>query len=198
MATNTQYQAFTALAANGSTAAMTFQASKHEVTTYFGAGVTFGSGTLTLEVSNDGGTTWVSSGVTWTSATANKKATVTTVYGTAIRYTLSGATNPTLNVAAKVERLAYNFPKHFEFTADGDSASFVIPVDQADMAFFVTGTWGSGTMTLNASPNGGVTWFAYDSATANAYKVQSGMTDLLFKFTLSGSTNPALRVDVFE
>lgn len=58
---------------------------------------------------------------------------------------------------------------------------------------YLSGTWGSGTVTVEASPDDGTTWVAVPdlSFTANSVK------NLVFRFTkirlkLNGATNPTL------
>lgn len=201
-----------AFAANGSSAAIDMSVGcAFEVAVYHGAGVTFGSGTLKLQTSPDGGTTWLDvPSATWTAATANTIKTVfQPVYGTKLRVTLTGATSPTLNVNIRLSRIRFSQVELFSFTADATGATFVLPASlndatvglpTADFAFAAYGTWGSGTMALEGSPDGGTTWFRYDTATADAFKHATGalIVDTLFRFKLTGATNPALSVVLFK
>lgn len=194
------YQA-TTFAANANGATLALLGTKSEITVYFGAGVVFGAGTLTLQVSPDGGTTWVSTGNTYTSATADTKIpAVITVYGTHVRWALTGATAPTINVAMKAEQKSYNSDLAFTITANGSTAAFTIPRDEAALAFTIHGTFDSASVTLQASPDGGTTWFKYGGAvTAASYNAVSAVTDMMFRFTTTGIvTAAALTVKVFQ
>lgn len=195
-----KYQADT-FAADGNGTTLALYGSKNEITVYFGAGVTFGSGTLTLMVSPDGGTTWVSTGTTYTSATASTKhATVLTVFGTHVRWALTGSTTPTLNVAMKAEQVSANDAIDTTITANGSSSTFMLPRDVATAALILTGTFDSASVTLQASPDGGTTWFKVTGAlTANGYTALSAQTDLMFKFvTASIATLAALTARVYH
>jgi hypothetical protein len=199
MATPQTYQSDT-FAANGNGATMSPKGTKHQVTVYFGTGVTFGSGTLTLMVSPDGGTTWISTGNTITSATASTKVAATfTVNGTMFRWTLTGSTTPTLAIATKLEQQHYREVRTIAFAADGSSDTFTMQYDESNIGFTAMGTWGSGSLTLQCSPDGGTTWFKVGTAvTANGYQRVTDLSDTMFKFVLSGSTTPSLTVKFFH
>lgn len=199
------YTTFATLSANGSTSAVAVDSLMNEITLYNGATQTWGSGTITLETSIDG-TTWVSTGKTWTSGTANTQLDRVTVFGQRFRLTLSGATGPTLNFSMKVEQVRRPNFSVFSFTANGTSNTFnlsdefwAFPVTTEAtpsniVPWIAIGTWGSGTMALQVSPDGGTTWFQVDSATANAYKTTAKVTDTLARFNLTGATSPSLTV----
>ena len=199
MASIQTYQSDT-FAANGNGATMTRQGTKHKCTVYFGTGVTFGSGTLTLMVSTDGGTTWVSTGNTITSATASTKVAATfVVNGNMFRWTLTGSTTPTLIIATKLEQQHSHAVKEVTFAADGSSETFVMQYDESNIGIVATGTWGSGSLTLQVTPDNGTTWFKVGTAfTANGYQRITDLSDLMFKFVLAGSTTPALSVKFFH
>jgi len=197
MSIQTHYQSDT-FADNGNGASMAAKGSRHQVTTYFGTGVTFDSGTLTLMVSPDGGTTWVSTGVTVTSATASTKVAATAeVYGNLFRWTLTGSTTPTLIIATKLEQISYEPIPSISFVTNGSSDSFRMTHDKAALAFTAIGTWDSGSLTLQASPDGGTTWFKVGAAvTANSYNARPDNSDLLYKFVMASVvTACAVRVD---
>lgn len=201
------YQSFATLAANGSTATFALPGNVNAVSSYFGTGVTFGSGTLTLEVSPDGGTTWISTGVTITTGTANTFRQTNIVFGSLFRWTLSGATSPSLDLRVRSAQVRYGVVDAFTFTANGSTAPFVVynapeyllAPNGFDLNLTASGTWGSGTLALEASPDGGTTWFRYTTLTANGYStVNTGISDVLFRLTLSGATSPALAVRVHK
>lgn len=78
--------------------------------------------------------------------------------------------------------------------------------------FFIHGTFGSGTLVIQASPDGGTTKVALKDFTGNAISATSaavfnsqpmGNTNINTKqitlyAVLSGSTNPVLSVDLFD
>jgi hypothetical protein len=77
-----------------------------------------------------------------------------------------------------------------QLTADGSSGEQNIPVS-GDYLFFVTGTFGGGTVTLEASPNGS-TWYSVASATvASRTKVFLGTGETV-RVTVAGSTTPTI------
>ena len=199
------YYAFSTLAANGSTTTVTLPWLETEVTVYFGTGVTFGSGTITPQVSYDGGTTWTSHPIfSVTSGTANTQSGKFTIHGPLLRFTLTGATSPSIDLRVSVEGVRAPGTFSATFAANGSSSTFQIP-DAASMVANATyvshdqvlpwtafGTFGGGTIALQVSPDGGTTWFNVDTTTANAYKVIKPITALLGRFTLTGATAPSL------
>jgi hypothetical protein len=186
----------------------------NEVTLYVGANATWGGGTLKIQTSPDGGTTWLDIPATssWTAGTLNKRlGVVNAVYGTKMRLVMTGSTSPSLNIVVRVARVRFGDTLNFSFAANGSSNSFVLPgsgntvtgagIPNPDFGWSAYGTWGSGTMTLQGSPDGGTSWYNVSNtavATANAHKVESGVTvvDQLYRFTLTGATSPALTVSV--
>lgn len=199
------YTTFATLSGNGSTSAVAVDSMMNEITLYNGATQTWGSGTITLEASIDG-TTWVSTGKTWTAGTANTQLDRVTAFGQRFRLTLSGSTTPTLNFSMKVEEMRKPRFNVFSFTANANTDPFNVSdefwslfttteVNKAKVVpWLAVGTWGSGTMSLQVSPDSGTTWFTVDTATANAYKATAEVTDVLCRFSLTGATSPALTV----
>jgi hypothetical protein len=181
------YNADAEFSANGSGASMAPNGTRHSVTIYFGAGVTFGSGTLTLMTSPDGGTTWVSTGITITSATASSRyGTTYEVAGSLFRWTLTGSTTPTINIATKFEQIHYHSVQTITFADNGTSTPFMLDHDESTFAFTAYGTWDSGSLTIETSPDGGTTWFKEGAAvTANSYNTRTGVTDRLFRFVMA-------------
>ena len=62
-----------------------------------------------------------------------------------------------------------------------------------------SGTWGSGTITLNCSNDNGVTWTAYGpetTMTANGFAAAFIARDLLYQLVLAGATSPNLNVQI--
>lgn len=85
------------------------------------------------------------------------------------------------------------------FSADGNGASLflnhVVPFEL--LAF---GTFGSGTVTAQFSPDGGTTWIDVTgvSLSAAGVKVLGGVRGDLFRPVLTGSTAPSLTVKLRE
>lgn len=216
MSNSNQLVTYAAIVADVSGAAINLSpAVVNEVALYVGANATWGSGTLKVQSSPDGGTTWLDLPATssWTSGTLNKKlGVVNVVHGTQIRLVMTGSTSPNLSIIVRVAPVRFGQVSQYSFSANASSASFVLPgsnnsvspsgIPNPDFAWAAYGTWGSGTMTLQESPDGGTTWYNASTtavATANAHKVESGATIVgtLYRFTLTGATSPALTVTVF-
>lgn len=213
MSVSDSFTSFTTLSADGNTATFPlYKGGVSEVTVYHGTGVTFGSGTLKLQVSPDAGTTWLDvPSASWTSATANMiKSVFSPVYGVLGRFNLAGSTSPTLNIAVRVGQVRWAQVDQFSFTANGSSAPFLLPgttneatlgCPNSDFGYMAYGTWGSGTLTLQMSPDGGTTWYAYVAGqTANGTRHVSGslVVDTLFRLTLTGATSPSITAQVFK
>lgn len=58
-------------------------------------------------------------------------------------------------------------------------------------------TYGGGTLKLQVSPDGGTTWFAVDTMTANGVKHVTGNADQVFRIKIGAATNPALTLKVY-
>lgn len=194
-----------ALLANGQTSSIVSNALDTEVTVYLGANATWGAGTLIIQESFDGGTTWVSHpSASWTAGAANTQLGKVTLDAPLWRFSLSGATSPSLLIAYKQEVNRFANSVGFSLTANGSTPTFTVPelanavgstsFDTPDnaMPWVAFGTWGSGTLALQVSPDGGTTWFNVDTATANIKKLTKPVTDTLFRFTLTGATAPSL------
>jgi hypothetical protein len=217
------------LSANGSTTSMTLpSAGLNLLEVYLGTGATFGSGTVTVQSSPDGGTTWVTSPIgtaTFTSGSANTLVNRFFVYGPVVRFTLAGATSPSLDIRAIAKEVreprgasasapnspSIGAPVTFAFTANATSATIMVPsYDQSlvtDVAVAASGTFGSGTLTLQTSPDGGTTWFAVGTAVTAAGYITVGTpllvpmqltanTHRMFRLVLTGATSPAISARV--
>lgn len=69
------------------------------------------------------------------------------------------------------------------------------------LVVIAAGTWGSGTLTPQISPDSGTTWVSTPEAvtlTANGSKVFTVPDGCLFRLTFTGSTDPALSAWVGE
>ena len=230
MSLGTESALFSAsLAANGSTAALVLPSSGlNLVEVYLGTGATFGSGTITVQSTVDGGTTWVTSPIgtaTFTSGTANSFVNRFLVYGPQVRFTLAGATSPVLDIRAKAVEVreprgiaasapnspSIGAPVTFSFTANATSATIMVPSyrehETSDIAIAASGTFGSGTLTLQTSPDGGTTWFAIGTAVTAAGYITVGApltnplattanTHSMYRLVLTGATSPAITARV--
>lgn len=201
-------QSFSTLAANGSTATFAVDSLVNEVTVYLGTGATFGSGTLVLQASPDGGTTWMNvPNFSWTAGTANFQLGRFIAYGSLFRFTLSGATSPVLDVRCSVKEVRRGVTQGFSLTANGSTPSFTLNgfsqlpvttiegVSAVSVPWFATGSFGSGTLVLQVSPDGGTTWFTVQAGlTAAGLQVANPVTDALARFTLTGATSPSISI----
>lgn len=155
-ATNT----FAELTANGQSASYELPGDVCSVDVYLADAETWGSGTLILQSSFDGGTTWVAvPSASWTSGDGVLGS--YTVYGRDVRFSLSGATGPSLTPTIKVKPVASEVQYLGPLTDNGNT-DLVLPRAGA-IALFVKGTWDSGSLTLSISPDGTA---YYDSGVA--------------------------------
>jgi len=189
------YTSFANLAANGNTSSVPTAGEFNSVGAFLGTGVTFGSGTLKAQVSFDGGTTWLDvPSASFTSGTANTKRADYTVIGPLMRWNLAGATTPSLDLRQVAREVRRGVQRTFTFTANGSSVQFPIGTTGLDVGFAAWGTWGSGTLAFQVSPDGGTTWFNVDTLTADGIKHIAGSNsqEVLARVTLTGATSPSL------
>ena len=88
----------------------------------------------------------------------------------------------------------------FILSANGSTATFTPPLIQDDLGVMlevsVTGTFGSGNVTLEQSPDG-TNWFVCGTAiSAKARQVISVYSGSLLRLTLAGATTPSLALFV--
>lgn len=85
------------------------------------------------------------------------------------------------------------------FSADGNGASQQLNHRNA-FDIDAWGTWGSGTLTVQYSPDNGTTWITVSgvSLTANGSATMGGVPGDLFRPVLAGATNPSLTVKLRE
>ena len=189
------YTSFANLAANGNTSSVPTAGEFNSVGAFLGTGVTFGSGTLKAQVSFDGGTTYLDvPSASFTSGTAAAKKADYTVIGPKMRFNLAGSTSPTLKLRTLARQVRKAAILSASFTADG-TFTFVIPNQGITIAWAAWGTWGSGTLAFELSPDGGTTWFSIASSlTANGIKhiASTDNKETLARLSLTGSTSPSL------
>ena len=77
-----------------------------------------------------------------------------------------------------------------QLTANGSTNTTNIPVD-GEYSSFAFGTFGGGTLTIEASPDG-VNWFSVVSFTANGRSSNYLSANEIIRATLTGATAPAV------
>lgn len=94
------------------------------------------------------------------------------------------------------------------FTADATSQ--YCEVGDADyISIFASGTVGGGTLTIQCSPNAGVTWFSYEpsgtplalaatlaNSTDSDIRILEGVGGMRIRAVLAGATSPACKLYV--
>ena len=188
---------------------------------YTGANATIGGGTLTLQVSPDGGTTFVDTAdISVTVVSADSLVAHVQAKGSLFRLNLNGSTAPNLDIDVTVietrsrgtgnqERIGVGSGSS-SFTVDGTSVVHRnVRNDSQQVAWSAVGTFGSGTVTLQYTIDGGTTWKDADTLSADGYaKVSTGLVlsevdDNVYafldqwRFVLSGSTSPVLTARLY-
>lgn len=142
---------FAELTASGNTAAVELSGDVNKVSLYLDDAETWGSGTLKMQSSFDGGTTWVDvAGASWTSGDGLVSVD-DLAFGRFIRFNLAGATSPSLTITVKAVAVA-SYVEVFSLTANGSTD--VAITKPGAVAVFAKGTWDSGSLTLDHSPDG--------------------------------------------
>lgn len=82
------------------------------------------------------------------------------------------------------------------FSADGNGTAVSLDTITRPFELIAYGTWGSGTLTAQFSPDGGTTYIAVTgvSLMANGYAVLGATKGDKFRPVLTGSTNPSLTI----
>jgi len=81
------------------------------------------------------------------------------------------------------------------FAANGDSSAIVVKADaEQDLQIGLSGTFGSGTVTVHVSDDNGVTYSpSVDSACTAADRFNFAVTDdCVVKLVLTGATSPSI------
>jgi hypothetical protein len=115
---------------------------------------------------------------------------------------------PTALVASSPNAPSVGSAAAYTFTANATSAPFMIQdllSDHARTGFAIaaSGTFGSGTLTLQTSPDGGTNWFAIGTAVTAAGYINVGTpmgdpmatasnTHRMFRLVLTGATSPVI------
>ena len=81
------------------------------------------------------------------------------------------------------------------FSADESSATWNVPVS-GDYMFYAVGTFGGGCLSLEASPDGGVNWFTVEQLTSAGRLIRYLVNGETIRFTLAGSTTPAVTTGI--
>jgi hypothetical protein len=196
-------QTFPALTSNGATAQL--QLPQHcdafDIDLFL-ASATFGGGTLTLQLSPDFGQTWLDvPGASWTSGSANAYRGTVKLYASGrIRFNLAGATSPNVQVSARARPIT-GIPYQIDvvpITGNGPGQPFMLENRNDFFGWAAFGTFGGGTLALQASPNGGTSWFNVDTAGANALRHILVNVDTLYRLNLSGATAPSVSARVYR
>jgi hypothetical protein len=167
-------ETFTAITANGSSSAHVLPGLVSQVDVYLDDASVWDTATMILESSVDG-SNWVAvSGASWTSG-LGFVARVATVFGGQLRVTVSSvgvstSLIPTVTAVAVSGAVAQNLT----LTANG-TTSVVLPRAGA-FQLFVAGTWDSGSLTVDESPDGTLKVECVSAITADggAYYVNTG------------------------
>jgi hypothetical protein len=142
---------FAELTADGQSASVELPAAVCDVELYLDDAETWGGGTLILESSHDGGTTWVAvTGASWTAG--DGYIAKVRCYGQDLRLSLSGSTTPSLTATVKAVAVSEAHIHNVTLTANG-TTDVVLPRGKA-YAIRVTGTFDSGSLTVEESPDG--------------------------------------------
>ena len=81
------------------------------------------------------------------------------------------------------------------FIADGESLISNVPLS-IDYMFFATGTFGGGCLSLEASPDNGVTWFTVDQLTAPGRLIRYLVSGEKVRLKLEESTAASVSVGI--
>ena len=158
-------ETFTAITANGSSSAHVLPGIANDVDVYLDDASVWDTATMVLESSIDG-TTWIAvPSASWTAATGFL-ARLTNVFGNFLRVTVSsvGASTSLIpTVTAKAVSGAYM--QRVTLTANG-TTDMPLPHGGA-YAVFANGTWDSGSLTVEDSPDGTLYTETIAAITAN-------------------------------
>jgi hypothetical protein len=221
------YVAIPTLAANGVTADIALpSAGVNLVEVYLGTGATFGSGTVTIQVQGPDGVAYITNPLgtaTFNAGTANSFVNRFLVYGPTMRFSLAGATSPSLDLRVRAVEVrepsaltasspnggSLFLPAGIALTANGATQPFVLPnyFGVTEMGLLAAGPFGGGTLALQTSPDGGQTWFNAAAGITAAGAIVLGtaqVVDLsltanamrLFRLNLTGATAPNIAVRV--
>ena len=81
------------------------------------------------------------------------------------------------------------------FAADGSSKLSNVPLS-IEYMFFATGTFGGGCLSLEASPDNGVTWFTVDQLTKPGRLIRYLVSGEKVRLRLSAATNPNVEAGI--
>ena len=81
------------------------------------------------------------------------------------------------------------------FAADGISKFSNVPLS-IDYMFFATGSFGGGCLSLEASPDNGITWFTVEQLTSPGRLIRYLVSGEKVRLSLSGSTNPTVSAGI--
>jgi len=79
----------------------------------------------------------------------------------------------------------------YSFSADGDGKEYNVPVS-AKYMFFATGTFSSGCLSLEASPDNGVNWFTVDQLSSPGRLIRYLVSGERVRVSLSDAITPTI------
>lgn len=82
-----------------------------------------------------------------------------------------------------------------DFIEDDISKASNVPVS-GNYMFYVTGTFGGGCLSLEASPDNGVNWFTVDQLTSPGRLIRYLVSGEKIRLTLSEATSPSLSAGI--
>ena len=81
--------------------------------------------------------------------------------------------------------------KDYSFTANGNTLLSNVPLS-TDYMFFATGTFGGGTLALEASPDNGVNWFTVEKLTLPGRLIRYLVSGEKVRLNLCNSTGASI------
>lgn len=80
---------------------------------------------------------------------------------------------------------------NYTLSANGETKEYNVPVS-TDYMFYASGTFGAGALTLEASPDNGVTWFAVERLTNSGRVIRYLVSGEKVRICLTGAISPNL------
>lgn len=85
--------------------------------------------------------------------------------------------------------------KEYGLSANGSTGNHNIPVS-GDYMFYGVGTFGGGTLILEASPDKGVSWFTVDVLYESGRLIRYLVSGEIIRISLSGATAPSITTGI--
>jgi len=80
-------------------------------------------------------------------------------------------------------------------TVDGSTKNWNVPLS-IDYMFYAAGNFGGGILSLEASPDGGLSWFTVEQVDNSARLIRYLVNGEIIRITLEGATNPNITTGV--